>query len=353
MFRGLQGTSARIAYSNLFLQTSHVNTHNIRDSTLRFLSRQQQPKLFLLRQTSRHDVVLTASMGLVSGGILVTSVLHQHKEDTYGKDIITSLYEDGTAMFYRGNGRQFDKPWYDDTNKKVIALLIAANTMVFGLWRVSFRNIRLHQFMWRHFASSYDSVVFGKRFYTLLTSSFSHMTFPHFGINMFMLWEFGPHLIAPGNNHKSSTAYYNQIIANSKLAPFVLRDKEYTFRRGPELFSMEKFMAFYLTSAVISSALSAFISKLRRNGGVFSIGASGAVSAVFTVSCLMFPDERLLLYGLFEMTSTQMLQLYTALNLVGAVFQRHLRIDCVGHLGGQSAGFAFYQAPFRNEDETQ
>ncbi|CAH0518537.1 unnamed protein product [Peronospora belbahrii] len=302
MFRGLQGTSARIAYSNLFLQTSHVNTHNIRDSTLRFLSRQQQPKLFLLRQTSRHDVVLTASMGLVSGGILVTSVLHQHKEDTYGKDIITSLYEDGTAMFYRGNGRQFDKPWYDDTNKKVIALLIAANTMVFGLWRVSFRNIRLHQFMWRHFASSYDSVVF-----------------------------------APGNNHKSSTAYYNQIIANSKLAPFVLRDKEYTFRRGPELFSMEKFMAFYLTSAVISSALSAFISKLRRNGGVFSIGASGAVSAVFTVSCLMFPDERLLLYGLFEMTSTQMLQLYTALNLVGAVFQRHLRIDCVGHLGGQSA----------------
>ena len=104
---------------------------------------------------------------------------------------------------------------------------------------------------------------------------------------------------------------------------------------------------------------------------MFSIGASGAVSAVFTMSCLFFPDQRvrcilcrsfeshcsnvmlnagcqLLLYGLFEMTSAQMLQLYTALNIVGAAFQRNLRVDCVGHLGGQSAGFAFHHAQAGN-----
>ncbi|OWY91871.1 Serine protease [Phytophthora megakarya] len=104
-------------------------------------------------------------------------------------------------------------------------------------------------------------------------------------------------------------------------------------------------MALYFTSAMTSSALSALVSKLRGNGRVFSIGASGAVSAVFTVSCLLFPDQRLLLYGIFDMTSAQMLQLYTALNIVGAGFQRNLRVDCVGHLGGQGAGFAFHQAP--------
>ncbi|CAH0486851.1 unnamed protein product [Peronospora farinosa] len=297
---------------HVLLQASHVNIVTIRGSALRVWNRQQQQKTFLCSHASRHDRVLTTSMGLISGGILVTSILNQPKEDGHFSGIIKNLYGDVSEIFALKKGCQFDEPWYEDTNKKAIAMLIGANTIVFGLWRVSFRHAKLHQFMWRHFASSYDAVVFGKRFHTLLTSAFSHLTFPHFGINMFMLWEFGPHVLAP------------------------------------KLLSLEKFMALYLTSAMTSSALSALISKLRGNGRVFSVGASGAVSAVFTVSCLLFPDKRLLLYGLFEMTSAQMLQLYTALNIVGAAFQRNLRVDCVGHLGGQSAGFAFHHAPSGN-----
>ncbi|CAI5701061.1 hypothetical protein KXD40_008604 [Peronospora effusa] len=330
---------------HVLLQASHVNIVTIRGSALRVWNRQQQQKTFLRSHASRHDRVLTTSMGLISGGILVTSILNLPKEDGHFSGIIKNLYGDVSEMFALKKGCQFDEPWYEDTNKKAIAVLIGANTIVFGLWRVSFRHAKLHEFMWRHFASSYDAVVFGKRFHTLLTSAFSHLTFPHFGINMFMLWEFGPHVLAPSNN-KSSRNWYNQaVVQNAKL---ILRDKYYSFRRGPELLSLEKFMALYLTSAMTSSALSALISKLRGNGRVFSVGASGAVSAVFTVSCLLFPDKRLLLYGLFEMTSAQMLQLYTALNIVGAAFQRNLRVDCVGHLGGQSAGFAFHHAPSGN-----
>ena len=154
--------------------------------------------------------------------------------------------------------------WFEDKNQKLIAMLIAANTAVFGLWRVSFRHARLHQFMWRHFASSYDAVVYGKRFHTLLASAFSHITFPHFGINMFMLWEFGPHVLAPSNNHAG--AQYNEIVANSRIAGFA-RDTYHNFRRGPELLSIEKFLALYFTSAMTSSALSALVSKLRGRGG--------------------------------------------------------------------------------------
>ncbi|KAF1791950.1 hypothetical protein GQ600_1592 [Phytophthora cactorum] len=85
-----------------------------------------------------------------------------------------------------------------------------------------------------------------------------------------------------------------------------------------------------------SSALSALVSKLRGNGGEYleeycncvqcSLLVRVEPSAVFT--CLLFPDQRLLLYGIFDMTSAQMLQLYTALNIVGAAFQRNLRVDC-------------------------
>uniref|UniRef100_M4C062 Peptidase S54 rhomboid domain-containing protein n=1 Tax=Hyaloperonospora arabidopsidis (strain Emoy2) TaxID=559515 RepID=M4C062_HYAAE len=264
-------------------------------------------------------------MGLVSGGLVVTAAL-----TNYEKGFIISSYQDALDGFYCGNKRQNHKAWFEDKNQKLIAMLIAANTAVFGLWRVSFRHARLHQFMWRHFASSYDAVVYGKRFHTLLASAFSHITFPHFGINMFMLWEFGPHVLAPSNNHAG--ARYNEIVANSRIAGFA-RDTYHNFRRGPELLSIEKFLALYFTSAMTSSALSALVSKLRGRGGV---------------SCLLFPEQRLLLYGIFDMTSAQMLQLYTALNIVGAAFQRNLRVDCVGHLGGQSAGFAYHQAPSSN-----
>ena len=143
-------------------------------------------------------------------------------------------------------------------------MVIAANTLIFGLWRVSFRHARLHQWMWRHFASSYDAVVRGRRFHTLLTSAFSHLTVPHFGINMFMLWEFGPHVLAPSHNNKSHRTWHNHAaIQSSKL---LRSDNFYSVRRGPELLSIEKFMTLYFTSAMTSSALSALISKLRGNG---------------------------------------------------------------------------------------
>ena len=154
--------------------------------------------------------------------------------------------------------------WFPDKNQKLIALIMAANTAVFGLWRVSFRSAKLHQFMWRHFASSYDAVVYGKRFHTLLTSAFSHITFPHFGINMFMLWQFGPHVLAPSNSDVG--ARYSRAVAQSRIAGLV-RDAYHNFRRGPELLSTEKFMALYVTSAMTSSALSALVSKLRGSGG--------------------------------------------------------------------------------------
>ncbi|ETL89762.1 hypothetical protein, variant 1 [Phytophthora nicotianae] len=338
--------SARTSFRNdILLRSSHANTLARRGNELRTVARQQQHRTLLLNRASCHDRVLTASLGLVSGGIIVTSVVNKQEQGINLEEAIKNLYGDANELFYRGNGRQFDEPWYEDTNKKAVAALIAANTLVFGLWRVSFRNARLHQFMWRHFASSYNAVVHGKRFHTLLTSAFSHITFPHFGINMFMLWEFGPHILAPSNNN--SGAWYNRAVANSRFAGYV-RENYNSLRCRLELLSVEKFMALYFTSAMTSSALSALVSKLRGNGGVFSIGASGAVSAVFTVSCLLFPDQRLLLYGIFDMTSAQMLELYTALNIVGAAYQRNLRVDCVGHLGGQGAGFAFHQVPSSN-----
>lgn len=54
-----------------------------------------------------------------------------------------------------------------------------------------------------------------------------------------------------------------------------------------------------------------------------------------------------MLYGIINLTAAEMLQLTTAFNLVGSAFQRSLRVDCVGHLGGQSTGYVAHEATKR------
>lgn len=51
-----------------------------------------------------------------------------------------------------------------------------------------------------------------------------------------------------------------------------------------------------------------------------------------------------MLYGFINLTAAQMLQLTTAVNMIGSAFQRSLRIDCVGHLGGQGTGWIAHEA---------
>lgn len=149
----------------------------------------------------------------------------------------------------------------EDDNKKALAGLIATNTAVFALWRVSFGRPALERLMWRHFACSYTAIAHGKRLHTLLTSAFSHITVPHFAINMFMLWEFGRHILAPANRHD---AWYERAVAKSRVV-------EYFRATGSSVsasrLQLDKFLALYFGSAVASSALSVVVSNLRRTPG--------------------------------------------------------------------------------------
>uniref|UniRef100_K3W832 Peptidase S54 rhomboid domain-containing protein n=1 Tax=Globisporangium ultimum (strain ATCC 200006 / CBS 805.95 / DAOM BR144) TaxID=431595 RepID=K3W832_GLOUD len=282
-------------------------------------------------------------MGAIGGGVAVTSAMRWQQRQCADNHADTHAYrdedEDSWSGFFWSSFADIKRTLakeLEDDNTKVLAGIIAANTAIFGLWRVSFSNPSMQRFMWRHFACSYTAIAHGKRVHTLLTSAFSHITFPHFGINMFMLWEFGRHILAPANNRND--AWYSRAIAQSKVVDYFRNPKSASQR-----LQLDKFMVLYLSSAVASSALSIVVSNLRGTPGVFTIGASGAVMGIFTVYCLLFPERELMLYGLVDITAAQALQLTTAMNLVGSVFQRNLAIDCVGHIGGQSTGLVLNQ----------
>jgi membrane associated rhomboid family serine protease len=147
---------------------------------------------------------------------------------------------------------------------KALASIIAANTLVLGLWRVSPRFPALNQWMWRNFACSYNAVTHGRRVHTLLTSAFSHITLPHFAINMFMLWEFGRQVLAPSTSvNNQQDRWYSRAVANSRVAGYFSNP----FGETAQLLSLEKFLALYFGSAFASSALSVVVSRLRGSPG--------------------------------------------------------------------------------------
>lgn len=295
-------------------------------------------------RAARGGSVLVASMGFLSGGLVVSSILGD------GDDIIKAM----RSCFYRGGDdswpgqlrsslctlkREVENELQDD-NRKVIAGLIATNVAVWGLWRLSFRSPRLEVFMWRHFACSYDGVVRGKRVHTLLTSAFSHITLPHLAINMFMLWEFGTHILAPSNGQDS---WLDKALSRSRFVDYLR--SSLSNAALPELLPLDQFAQLYGASALASSVTSIISSRVRGAIRTPTIGASGAVMGILTMYCLLFPERRMMLYGIFELSAIEMLQLMTAINIVGAAFQTGLRIDFVGHLGGQACGLLMHETP--------
>jgi hypothetical protein len=113
MLRGLRGVRPLGVISRpgrtVLPRMSHMNILTARGSELRLLAHQQQLKTQLLSRAVRHDRVLTASLGLVSGGIAVTSVL-QHEDCRDFKGLVQNLYGGADDLLHRGSGQQFDEP---------------------------------------------------------------------------------------------------------------------------------------------------------------------------------------------------------------------------------------------------
>ncbi|CAK4253837.1 unnamed protein product [Aphanomyces euteiches] len=259
---------------------------------------------------------------------------------------------------------------WEDENRRVLLGLIASNTAVFGLWKMSKIHPRLGKFMWSNFACSFNGVGLEKRVHTLLTSAFSHNTILHLGVNMFMLWHFGSALLPPTESETTQRVRRRQLIQDASWLKSTIRQYQEVIQQ-PRSLNRYEFLEIYFTSAIASSVLSAVVSGLLGMGHgtpallvillstslVYSIGASGAVFGVLTAYCVMHPDREvgnvvlatLLLYGALPISSDEMLKLSVAINGIGSIFQ-HAKVcafasfatdvDFVGHLGGQAAAYA-------------
>jgi rhomboid-like protein len=192
----------------------------------------------------------------------------------------------------------------------LIPAIIALNVIVFAFWRLFVQAD--DGFMARNFLVSWTALLEG-RVWTLLTSVFSHYSFLHLLLNMFVLRSFG--------------SIMEQVLG-----------------RG-------RFLSFYLVAGIVSSLCHSLVSAFFiGEPSISALGASGAISGLVLVFSLMFPKERILIFGIIPVPALFGALAFVGLDLWGLFEQRlggGLPIGHGAHLGGALTGLIYYFAYVR------
>lgn len=187
----------------------------------------------------------------------------------------------------------------------VVPLIIILNVGVFLMWMTA--GSEHAPFMVENFLTSWDLLEAG-RWWTLLTSVFSHNLFLHIFINMFVLNSFGS-------------------LLESVLGRL-------------------RFLRFYLVAGVFSSLCHCVVSRyVVGQPEQAALGASGAIAGLVLVFSLLFPREKILLLGVIPLPAIWGALAFVGIDLWGLSAQAHgggLPIGHGAHLGGALAGALYY-----------
>jgi len=156
-------------------------------------------------------------------------------------------------------------------------------------------------FPWALFAMTPRLVLSKLMLWQFVTYMFLHADVWHIGINMLMLWFFGPAI-------------------------------EHAW--GPRRF------LFYYFFTGIGAALGSFIFSFDAP----IIGASGAIFGLLVAYAMMFPDTVVLVFFFFPMKIKHAVLFFAGINLLGAVSASGSGIAYVAHLGGALFGYLYLKS---------
>jgi membrane associated rhomboid family serine protease len=185
----------------------------------------------------------------------------------------------------------------------IIPIIILLNVLVFICWQIP----DYQDFMLENFTVSWTLLEEG-RYWTLLTSVFSHNMLMHILINMLVLQSFGTIMAA--------------------------------------VLGTRRFLAFYLVAGVVASFSHAFVSAfIVGNPDIPAVGASGAIAGLVLVFSLMFPREKILLFFVIPLPAMVGALAFIGLDVWGLIAQAEgggLPIGHGAHLGGAFTGILYY-----------
>ena len=185
----------------------------------------------------------------------------------------------------------------------LVYLIYAICLAVFAFWQLPTDQT----FMMNNFLVSWELLSEG-RWWTLVTSVFSHNSALHLLINMLVLSSFGPILI--------------------------------------KVIGARRFISFYLLAGITASLSHAILSNyLMHQPELPALGASGSIAGLVLLFSLMFPKEKLLLFGIIPVPALLGAFAFIGIDLWGLSVQAHgggLPIGHGAHLGGSFTGVVFY-----------
>ncbi len=190
-----------------------------------------------------------------------------------------------------------------------VPVIIFINIAVYLLWNFSGAGAGATDptFMVNNFLVSWTGLFEG-RYWILLTSAFSHIMLIHIFMNMYVLHSFGS-------------------IVESSIGSL-------------------KFVKFYLIAGVVSSLSHAMVSALLlQQPELPALGASGAVAGTVLLFALLFPKQKILIFGLIPIPAIWGVVLLAGLDIWGLVAQAEgggLPIGHGAHLGGTLTGIIYY-----------
>ncbi|KAL6075632.1 Rhomboid family intramembrane serine protease [Balamuthia mandrillaris] len=249
-----------------------------------------------------------------AGSTLFPQIFSSSSSSAEEKNKTLLSKEEALAQLKNEQNRTKDQPaktfverWHElPASQQTIYALLLANTAVFGAWKYGqFFNPRVALFMQRHFLLSVENVK-AKRFHTILSSAFSHMTVMHMGLNMYGLYAFGSEL----HNHMDRTS----------------------------------FLSLYLGGGFFASAAS-LAHKLKFGSTIPSLGASGCLFAVLWAYALAFPDTHLgIIFLPFAWPAINVTTAVLAFDVIGMLGRLKLGLDHAAHIGGALFGYGYFHA---------
>jgi len=196
--------------------------------------------------------------------------------------------------------------------QKCVLSIVAINALVTLVWMIR----SLEPMMWRFFTNSYASKSLCS---PMLLSVFSHSSYLHLLVNMYVLYNFAPQM-------------------------------------ADKVIGVEQFLAFYATAGLVSS-LASLMHKSVTRSPIRALGASGAILALITYTCMKMPEQRLsiIFLPMFNFSAESAVYGILIFDLVGLTLASRFKLfDHAAHLGGSLFGILyamygerFYRTKFR------
>jgi membrane associated rhomboid family serine protease len=210
-------------------------------------------------------------------------------------------------------------------------VLSVINGIIYFVWQytINEEDNKLLTWMIRHFCMPHDKEILQQRPHTIMLSAFSHMTASHITGNLSMLKLVGPTVTEALGPRQFSYFYMASIYASNVFVLWV----------------HEPLQRWMKTTFQVAGKQRPFL-RILSPRSTYSLGASGAISALFTFSCLHLPKKSFNLGSEDDAVAVPAAVAgwaYFLLDLLQAVISpRDSTIGHGAHLGGYVFGAVVY-----------